>query len=84
MMVDDEVYKQVTPAKLRGILAQYEEPTEEGWKEVPRHDQKHTADLQQMKEGLSGKDGAVQPPVAWCAMAQAVCPPAAKTSGTPW
>lgn len=30
MMVDDEVYKQVTPAKLRGILAQYEEPTEEG------------------------------------------------------
>ena len=32
MMVDDEVYKQVTPAKLRGILAQYEEPTEE-WME---------------------------------------------------
>lgn len=29
MMVDDEVYKQVTPAKLRGILAQYEEPVEE-------------------------------------------------------
>ena len=26
MMVDDDVYKQVTPAKLRGILAQYEDP----------------------------------------------------------
>ena len=26
MMVDDDVYKQVTPAKLRSILAQYEDP----------------------------------------------------------
>ena len=29
MMVDDEVYKQVTPAKLRGILARYEASAEE-------------------------------------------------------
>ena len=29
MMVDDDVYKQVTPAKLRGILALYEEHTEQ-------------------------------------------------------
>ena len=29
MMVDDDVYKQVTPAKLRGILSLYAEPVEE-------------------------------------------------------
>lgn len=29
MMVDDDVYKQVTPAKLRGILSLYREPEEE-------------------------------------------------------
>ena len=29
MMVDDEVYKQVTPAKLKGILARYEETEEQ-------------------------------------------------------
>lgn len=29
MMVDDDVYKQVTPAKLRGILAQYMDSAEE-------------------------------------------------------
>ena len=41
MMVDDEVYKQVTPAKLRGILLSMKSPQKNGWKEVPRHDQKH-------------------------------------------
>lgn len=30
MMVDDDVYKQVTPTKLRGILAQYTEQDEQG------------------------------------------------------
>ncbi|MBR1607039.1 MAG: NAD(P)H-dependent oxidoreductase subunit E [Clostridia bacterium] len=30
MMVDDDVYKQVTPTKLRGILAQYTEKDEQG------------------------------------------------------
>lgn len=30
MMVDDDVYKQVTPAKIRGILAQYAEAAQGG------------------------------------------------------
>ena len=56
MMVGDEVYKQVTPAKLRGILAQYEEPVEE-WPEGGAQMIRSIADLQQMKEAYLEKMG---------------------------